>query len=221
MVKVRRIQWSVAHGLIRLVAIGLVAVGLVAVWSGIGSGGPAAAVPSGADSFTIAGAVYAAPLGGLLTTQCSGPPVMLFPGVTRCLVLQVENHLDEPLSVTYITVALDPNLPHPPSGCGTASLDLPTFSGALAVPASGKAFSPGLPIGLLNTSANQDDCKATTLHFVFSGIAERPSTAGPSGDLAATGADLRAPVALGLSSVLLGALALLVYRDRRRGQETT
>jgi hypothetical protein len=177
---------------------------------------PAALAP-GTASFTISTEVHATSSATFPVAACSGPAALLVPGVTRCLVYRVDNHLDVPITVRTLTMRLDPAHPAPPAGCAAGSLDLPEYSGALAVPARGSAVSPGLPITLTDTDVNQDDCQETTLHFVYGGSAEAVDAPGSSatGTLALTGVDLPGEAAVAVTVALLG-LALVVAARRRR-----
>jgi large repetitive protein len=119
---------------------------------------------SSGTAFSITSMIYASP-------RCSGSSALLYPGVTRCLVYTVKNDLSVPISVQHITAALDPHSAAPPSGCTASELSLPSFSGSLHVSGGGQANSGGLPIALLDTRTNQDNCENTTLHFVYQGTA--------------------------------------------------
>jgi Ca2+-binding RTX toxin-like protein len=116
------------------------------------------------SAFTITSAIYPSP-------RCGGPSALLYPGVTRCLVYTVKNNLDVPISVQHITAALDPHYSTPPSGCTPSDVSLPSFSGWLQVSGNGSANSSGLPISLIDTRTNQDNCEHTVLHFVYQGTA--------------------------------------------------
>jgi hypothetical protein len=121
------------------------------------------------SSFTISSAIYPSP-------KCAGSSALLYPGVTRCLVYTVKNDLDVPISVQHITAALDPHYSAPPSGCTASDLSLPSFSGWLQVSGNGSATSAGLPISLIDTKTNQDNCEHTVLHFVYEGTAVYTAT---------------------------------------------
>jgi hypothetical protein len=116
------------------------------------------------SAFTITSAIYPSP-------RCGGSSALLYPGVTRCLVYTVKNNLDVPISVQHISAALDPHYSAPPSGCTASDLSLPSFSGWLQVSGHGSATSSGLPISLIDTRTNQDNCENTVLHFVYQGTA--------------------------------------------------
>ncbi len=178
-------------------------------------------VAPGGSSFTISIEVHATSSATVPMADCSGPTALLVPGVTRCLVYRVDNHLDVPISVRTLTMRLDP-ASTPPSGCTAGALDLPDFSGTLTVPAQASAFSSGLPITLTGTNVNQDDCRQTTLHFVYAGTAEVADDSGSSGagSLALTGADLprEAGVALTLGLVGLALVGLARRRTRARAR---
>ena len=124
---------------------------------------PRTPVRSG-SAFTITSTIYPAP-------RCAGSSALLYPGVTRCLVYTVKNHLDVPISVHHITAALDPHYSTPPPGCTASDLSLPSFSGWLQVSGHGSATSAGSPISLIDTRTNQDNCENTVLHFVYQGTA--------------------------------------------------
>jgi len=121
------------------------------------------------SAFTITSAIYPSP-------RCAGSSALLYPGVTRCLVYTVKNDLDVPISVQHITAALDPHYSAPPSGCTASDLSLPSFSGWLQVSGNGSATSAGLPISLIDTKTNQDNCEHTVLHFVYQGTAVYTAT---------------------------------------------
>jgi hypothetical protein len=118
---------------------------------------------SSGSAFSITSTIYRSP-------ECSGSAALLYPGVTRCLIYTVKNNLDVPISVQHIASTLDPHHP-PPSGCRAADLSLPNFSGSLHIIGGGHANSGGLPISLIDTKTNQDNCENTTLHFVYQGTA--------------------------------------------------
>jgi Bacterial Ig-like domain (group 3) len=120
--------------------------------------------PVPGTAFTITSTIYRSP-------QCAGESTLLYPGVTRCLVYTVTNKLHEPISVHSIHAALDPHHSVPPSGCAASDLSLPQFSGWLHVPGGGIANSAGLPVSLINTKTNQDNCEDTMLHFAYEGTA--------------------------------------------------
>ena len=121
------------------------------------------------SAFTITSAIYPSP-------RCAGSAALLYPGVTRCLVYTVTNNLDAPISVHHITAALDPRYSAPPSGCTASDLSLPSFSGWLQVSGHGSATSAGLPISLIDTRTNQDNCENRVLHFVYQGTAVYTAT---------------------------------------------
>ncbi len=202
---------------------GLAACSLLLVAAMPRASGPSWSLASGSATFSITATVHAAPSGTFPAARCAGPAAALAPGVTRCLVYRVDNHLDVPITVRTITMSLDPSYPTPPAGCSSDALALPEFSGALALPGRGSALSPGLPFSLKDTELNQDHCKQTTLHFVFSGTAEQAQTAGrgqTAARLAFTGADPVREALVGLALSLLGAALVLAARRRRRSGET-
>jgi hypothetical protein len=181
-----------------------------------------ASLAPGTASFTISIEVHATSSATFPMADCSGPTALLVPGVTHCLVYRVENRLDVPITVRTLTMRLDPAYPAPPAGCSAAALDLPEYSGALAVPARASAVSPGLPITLTDTDVNQDDCQQTTLHFVYGGSAEVADASGSSatGTLALTGADLPREAAVAVALALLGLAFVVVARRRVRARGT-
>ena len=103
---------------------------------------------------------------------CSGAPANLFPGTTHCLVFTVHNSLTVPVTVQSITMSLDGSFPPLPSGCPPSDFRFPSFTGSLIVPGSATADSPGLPITMLDSGTNQDNCQNTTLHFVYSSVGQ-------------------------------------------------
>jgi hypothetical protein len=181
---------------------------------------PAPVTPG--TSFTISTEVHAAPSASFPMAGCPGPTASLVPGVTHCLVYRVDNHLDVPITVRTLTMRLDPAYPAPPVGCSADALELPEYSGALVVPARASAVSPGLPIALADTAADQGDCQQTTLHFVYGGSADAADDPGSSGGgiLALTGADLPREAALALVLTLLGLGFVVTTRRRARGRRT-
>jgi hypothetical protein len=174
---------------------------------------PALALTAGTDTFTITSSVRAAVTGTGPATRCSGPAALLAPGVARCLVYRVDNHLDVPITVRSITMGLDPRYPPPPSGCTSDVLRLPAFAGAIAVAGRGSEATPGLPISLEDAPFNQDNCQDTVLHFVFAGSAQQAATT--TGGLPRTGADLVQEMLAGLALCLVGLAALLAARRSR------
>lgn len=216
----RRGGWMIAsrgHGVV-LVAV------LAFLLTAAGTPPVPVVMDSNPSTFRIEGEVRAMPVGSSASPQCEGPPAVLAPGVTRCLVYQVHNTLDQPIEVQTITMGLDPDFPPPPSGCSAEKLLLPNFSGVLQVPAGGRAETPGLPIQLKNTPTNQDDCQQKVLHFTFAGTATAadPSSPGPDRDLADTGAALGGLLLGGLllgAGVLISAgWVLLAVAKRRRAK---
>jgi len=191
-------------------------------------GSSAGAVSAGADSFTVTASVRSFADGD--DDSCGAQPAQLHPGVRRCLVFDVENHLDRQITVRTLGMSLDPDYPAPPEGCSGDLLELPDFSGALVVPARGEASVGGLPIRLVNARVNQDDCQDTTLHFAFEGVATRAGsddsdtddtddTDGPDG-LPGTGLDANLGTAAAAGLVLVGSgLLLIAATRRRRGEE--
>jgi len=103
---------------------------------------------------------------------CSGATALLYPGATRCLVFAVHNSLTVPVTVQSITMSLDGSFPTLPSGCPVSDFRFPNFTGSLVVPGGGTGDSPGLPITMLDSGTNQDNCQNTTLHFVYSSFGQ-------------------------------------------------
>src|SRR4051794_16687894 len=66
--------------------------------------------------FTLTAAITAQP-------TCSGPAVLLYPGLTRCLNYTVNNPLPDSITVTSITASIDPAFAAP-VGCSTSNVDL-------------------------------------------------------------------------------------------------
>jgi hypothetical protein len=127
--------------------------------------------PPARAAFTISSAIYTAPPGAFSGQSCTGSPVLLYPGVTRCMVFSVHNDLSRPITVENITSSLSPAFPAPPAVCSGSNLRLPAFSGALAVPAGATVVGPGLLISLKESHSNQDACVNLTYHFSFTGTA--------------------------------------------------
>ena len=199
---------------------GLAACGALLVLGLPGAGEPSLSLTAGTASFTIAGTVLAVPAGSDPDAGCTGGPAALLPGVPRCIVYRVDNHLDTPITVRTITMTLDPSFPPPPTTCSRGTLVLPTFTGALTVPGNGTAHSPGLAIMLESTGTNQDSCKDSVLHFAFAGTAVESDSgkvvASDSGrPLAYTGADVGPAALLGSGLLVLGAILVLAARRRR------
>lgn len=193
-----------------------------------GSGASPVPLRSGPATFVISSRIYAVPPSGDLRDGCSGPRATLTPGVTRCLVLQVDSLLARDIQVDSLAVALDTSQQEPDE-C-TAQLVLPHYGGALVVPAYGRARTAGLPILLRNTRHDQDACQGRVFHFQLTGTAvAAPShaddpvdPAGPSdpGALPNTGASFSAGtlVVAGAAAgvlVVLGFLLVLLGRRRR------
>ncbi|MCB0906228.1 MAG: LPXTG cell wall anchor domain-containing protein [Nocardioidaceae bacterium] len=194
-----------------------------------GSGAPSLALRSGPATFVISSRIYALPASGDLRSGCSGSRAVLTPGVTRCLVLQVDSALSRDIQVDSLVVALDTSQ-HAPDEC-TAQLVLPHYGGDLLVPAYGRARTPGLPILLRNTRQDQDSCQGRVFHFRLSGTAiaaphiddpTDPGGGAGSADLPDTGSSF-SPVTLALAGTAAGALVglglLLVLLGRRRRDE--
>lgn len=173
-------------------------------------------------TFRITAVVRAMPVGSLASPRCEGPAALLVPGVSRCLVFQVQNTLERPIEVRTITMGLDPAFPPPPSGCSAEKLLLPSFSGVLTVPAKGKGETPGLPIQLKNTPSNQDDCQQKLLNFTFSGTASYAGPENPGLDphMPATGSTVSG-LLLGGGVLALTGLLLLAASRRRRARSSS
>ena len=121
---------------------------------------------SSTSTFTVTSTVYPSP-------ACTGSPALLYPGVARCDVFTVQNTLNVPITVQSVTSSLDPNFAAPPAQCAPpTSFTLPTFSGAVAVPAGASVNLAGVPIELQDSGANQSACKNLQYHFVYSGTAQ-------------------------------------------------
>jgi hypothetical protein len=147
------------------VASGAIALIVAALTFGVSSAvlrpasAPLAATPGSA--FTVSSAVFASP-------ACSGPTVLLYPGVIDCAVLTITNNLSVPMTVQSLTATI----PSPPAGCPASNFSLPTFNGNLTVPANGTARTGGQPISLIETGTNQDACQGVTVSFSFSGSSQ-------------------------------------------------
>lgn len=137
---------------------------------------PPVLVSKSGVNFTISSTIFETPSGSYPAARCSGTPALLYPGVTRCLVYTVTNHLSVPITVQTITTALDSSYPAPPTVCSGAYLTLPSFSGSLPVAAGASAQSPGVPIELKDSGTNQDACENFTYHFVYTGNARYTDT---------------------------------------------
>jgi hypothetical protein len=133
---------------------------------------PGRLLTSGTD-FSISSTFYTTPSGVYPTTACSGTPALLYPGVIRCAIFTVRNHLSVPITVGRISTALDVRFPTPPAVCAGSYLALPAFSGAIRVRSGQSADSPGVPITLRDSGSNQDVCENFTYHFVYWGSARR------------------------------------------------
>lgn len=169
-----------------------------------------------ATSFVVESEIYQSLSGAGSTAACSGSAAILAPGVTRCLVYRVHNRIAQPITVQEITMKLDPSFPAPPSGCSAEKLSLPSYSGSFTVAAAGTAQSPGLPIHLTSTTANQDDCKVSVLHFVFTGTAVYDgSNIAPGADLAFIGSHGGESTLLAVGALLGAGLVLILGRRRR------
>ena len=156
---------------------------------------PSPAFASGVDTFTVEGSIFEGVAGSGSGAACVGQPASLAPGVQRCVTYRIKNQTNEQIIVRSIKMGVDPGFPGLPAGCPDDDLALPTFSGALVVPAYGSQLSPGLPIMLRDTATNQDACKDVVLHFVFSGSGvsgdpTAPGTKPSEGGLAFTGANV-------------------------------
>jgi len=196
-------------------AVGLALLGAAA----LRSSDPAMALTPGTHTFTITATVRVVPAHGFPALACGSALGTLDPGVTRCLEVQVTNHLDLPIVVENLATSLDPAYPAV-AGCSAADLALPSLSTPFDVPAAGTATGPAMPILLRSTAANQDGCKDSVIHLAFTGSAVRAATSGPTpdGPLAFTGADTLATLLVGGGLVLLG-LVLVLVAGRRRGAD--
>ncbi len=209
-----------------MIARGLCGVVLVAVLAFVLTAASTPPVPASLSSspstFRIEGEVREMPVGSSTSPRCEGPPAMLAPGVTRCLVYRVHNSLDQPIEVQTITMGLDPGFPAPPSGCSVEKLLLPGFSGALQVPARGRSETSGLPIQLKNTPTNQDDCQQKMLHFTFAGTATYGDPGSPVHDQQQpeTGAVISG-LLLGTGVLVLAGWLLLMAAKRRRAKASS
>jgi hypothetical protein len=108
-----------------------------------------------------------------ITSTISSSPTsetaaLLYPGAQRYLWYTAHNPLKVPITVTSMSIAVVT----PPTGCAASNLDDSgtTFSGSLAVPASG-TNAVSVPISLVDTGTNQDSCENTTFNFVYAGTA--------------------------------------------------
>lgn len=213
----RRHGWRTLSGLAGVVLVAAFAFLLTAA-----SNPPVPAVlDSSQSTFRIEGQVRAMPAGSPASPRCGGPAVVLVPGVTRCFVYRVHNSLDRPIEVQRITMGIDPAFPPPPSGCSAEKLHLPSFSGALQVPAGGHSETPGLSIQLKNTQTNQDDCQQKMLHFTFAGTASYadPGSFVPDQELPVTGTVIGG---LLLGAGILGSAGwILLAAARRRRTEAS
>ncbi len=192
--------------------VGLFATVILAVLLSSGHGPAPLALASGKDTFTISGRIYRA---SGAAARCTGDTALLYPGVTRCLVYEITNVLDEPITVRQISMGLDRRYPAPPSGCGSDKLALPRFSGTLTVGPGRTATSRGLPITLQDAPTNQDDCQSTTLRFAYSG---RASYAGGA-TLPATGAAVTPGILAAAAALLLAGVGLVVAARRPRDDQ--
>ena len=214
MLRRRRLGWMTVGALVGLLLAAVLSFLLSA------SSGPPESFKAGPTTFGIEAEVRSMPPDRSPSSRCEGPAVVLAPGVIRCLVYQVHNTLDQPITVQTITMELDPDFPPPPSGCTAEKLFLPSFSGSLHLPAGARGEAPGLPIQLKNTATNQDNCRQKVLHFTFAGTATSadPGSQPPDRELSCTGA--------ALAGFLLGVLlsagwALLAAARRRRAKASS
>lgn len=177
---------------------------------------------SSPSTFRIEGEIRVMPAESSASPQCQSPAAVLVPGVTRCFVYRVHNAMDQAINVQTITMGLDPDFPAPPSGCSAEKLLLPSFSGALQVPAGGHSETQGLPIQLKNTPSNQDDCQQKVLHFTFAGTATytNPVSAPPDNELPTTGAALGGFL-LGACVLATAVWIMLSAARRRRAKAST
>jgi hypothetical protein len=195
-----------------------------------GSGASSMALRSGPATFVISSRIYAVPPGGDLQSGCSGPRAVLTPGVTRCLVLQVDSTLGRDIEVDSLAITLDTSQ-HEPDEC-TAQLVLPRFGGDLVVPAYGRAQTPGLPILLRNTRHDQDACQGRVFHFRLSGTAvaatshiddpahpEGPAGTGALPDTGSSFSTGTLAIAGSAAGALVGLGLLLLMLGRRRRRE--
>jgi hypothetical protein len=117
-------------------------------------------------NFTISSAITESP-------ACAGATQLLYPGVMRCLTYTVSNPSTVPITVSAISLSIDPGFP-PPPGCPASNLDLShtAFSGSLVVPASGtNTVNTSLSLVGGGAGGNQNGCKNVTFHFLYAGSA--------------------------------------------------
>src|SRR5437870_11758365 len=140
----------------------------VATFSGFGRAPAPDTILTAGTDFTITSAIRAYP-------SCSGPTVLFYPGVTRCITYTVSNHLGVPITVKTLQIAVNYTAtPTPRPGCDpAANLDLsgaafsaPPMSAFTVSASPASASSPGLPIKMTD-SGNQNACQSTTSNFTY------------------------------------------------------
>ncbi len=160
---------------VRKVVTTIVVVALVAAVSYTVSGlllnrHPAFALGANKD-FSISGSVYPS------TCTTAHGTALLYPGVTRCLVVTVEDPLSVPMKVRSISMTVTTtNAPLDTSACPPSTLTVPTlFAGAFTVGPSTSVVIHKR-IELKTSGATQDACENKTFHFSFSGTATYTDT---------------------------------------------
>jgi hypothetical protein len=169
----------------------LLAVGATAVLARpedgrFGSGSAVTGTPE--DSFSITSAIFSTPSGVYPAETCSGTPALLVPGTERCIVFSVHNASPNAITVSSISTTLGPASAALPAECIGDNLVLPSFVGAVDVPAGGDATTVGVPVQLKDSGTNQDACKNVTYDFVYSGtsVSVSPSNSATTTTLATT-----------------------------------
>jgi hypothetical protein len=152
------------------------------------TGTGSAAVGTPEDSFSITSAIFSTPSGVYPAETCSGTPALLSPGTERCIVFSVHNASPNAITVSSISTTLGPASTTLPAECIGDNLVLPSFVGAVDVPAGGDATTVGVPVQLKDSGTNQDACKNVTYDFVYSGtsVSVSPSNSATTIALATT-----------------------------------
>ena len=153
-----------------------------------GSSGSATTGGTPVDGFAITSAVFSTPSGPYPAESCSGGPALLSPGDVRCVVFTIHNAQPTPITVSSISSALGSASAGLPAECIGPNLVLPSFLGAVDVPANGTATTVGVPVQLKDSGTNQDACKSVTYDFVYTGtsVSAGPSNASTSTVLRST-----------------------------------
>ncbi len=132
----------------------------------------------------------------------------LAPGVTRSLLLTVDNPFDFEITVTELSATAE----SADAGCGAANLTVEPFEGSLPVAANASAHQP-LAVTMAPDAPPACEDAIWPLAFSGSAVAADGSLIGGEGRLAFTGAS---PTRLDLIAAALVGLGLLVLVATRR-----